>query len=43
MAPAGRHAHDEDFVHETSAGFRALRTALTTRAGTRGPAAVHQN
>ena len=37
----GDPARDDDFVQQTSAGFRALRTALTTGVGTPGPAAVH--
>lgn len=38
----GDAARDDDFVQQTSVGFRALRTALTTGAGSRGTAAAHQ-
>jgi len=38
----GEPARDDDFVQQTSAGFRALRTSLTTGAQARGPAAVNR-
>ncbi len=38
----GDAARDDDFVQQTSAGFRALRTALTTGAGSQGTAAGHR-
>ena len=38
----GEPARDDDFVQQTSAGFRALRTSLTAGAQTRGPAAVER-